>query len=197
MLFRSARMDVPFRVVAMRRFEADDHDGALALLDASRPLLGAFDHAQLGLAGRDGALVVLRGFHAMPVADEVLDRIDVLFGMNAAHVMRYVDARKRVEKKACVVDGVVLAVCLSGETAAQEWLKNMMVEGASAEAVRPWILAPVASAPRGSLNRGRIVCACQDVSEAEILARAPAGLDRKSTRLNSSHIPLSRMPSSA
>ena len=79
-----ARMDVPFRVVAMRRFEADDHDGALALLDASRPLLGAFDHAQLGLAGRDGALVVLRGFHAMPVADEVLDRIDVLFGMNTA-----------------------------------------------------------------------------------------------------------------
>ena len=34
--------------------------------------------------------------------------------------------------------------------------------------------------------------------EAELHARYPqADLDRKSTRLNSSHIPLSRMPSSA
>jgi assimilatory nitrate reductase catalytic subunit len=69
----------------------------------------------------------------------------------------------------------VQSVCLAGETAAQDWLKNMMVQGASAEAVRPWVLAPVASAPRGTLNRGRIVCACHDVSEAEIRAEAAAG----------------------
>jgi assimilatory nitrate reductase catalytic subunit len=171
-----ARMELPFRVVAMRRFEMAGHDAALTLLDAARPLLTAFDHAQIGLAGRDGALVVLRGFHAMPVADEVLDRVDTLFGTNSTNVMRYVDARKRIEKRACVDQGVVTAVCLAGETAAQEWLKNMMIEGASAEAVRPWILAPVANAPRGSLNRGRIVCACHNVSETEIRAEAGAGL---------------------
>jgi assimilatory nitrate reductase catalytic subunit len=44
----------------------------------------------------------------------------------------------------------------------------MMVQGASAEAVRPWVLAPVYAAPRGTLNRGRIVCNCLDVSETEI-----------------------------
>ena len=35
------------------------------------------------------------------------------------------------------------------------------------------------------------------VPSAELTARANSPVDRKSTRLNSSHIPLSRMPSSA
>ena len=68
--------------------------------------------------------------------------------------MRYVDARRRVEKAARIEDGIVQSVCLAGETAAQEWLKNMMVQGASADAMRSWILAPVAAPPRGSFNRG-------------------------------------------
>ena len=40
----------------------------------------------------------------------------------------------------------------------------------------------------------------EDISKAELAKRtrtSPAYIDRKSTRLNSSHIPLSRMPSSA
>ena len=171
-----ARLNLPFRVVAMKRFTADEGDAALALLDDARELLSAFDHATLGLAGRDHMLVVLRGYHVVAVPDAVLDRIDALFGIAGDKAMRYVDARKRVEKKACLTDGVVTSVCLAGETAAQEWLKNMMIEGASAEAVRPWILAPVASAPRGSLARGRIVCACHDVSESDIRNEAHTGL---------------------
>jgi assimilatory nitrate reductase catalytic subunit len=105
----------------------------------------------------------------------LLDRLDVLLGMRVEHTMRYVDARRRVEKKACIEDGMVQSVCLAGETAAQEWLKNMMVQGASAEAVRPWVLAPVASAPRGTLNRGRIVCTCHDVSDQEIRSEIAKG----------------------
>jgi assimilatory nitrate reductase catalytic subunit len=71
--------------------------------------------------------------------------------------------------KAARVEGdTVIAVRLMGETAGEEWLKNMMVQGASAEAVRPWVLAPVSTPPRGTLNRGRIVCNCLDVSETEI-----------------------------
>ena len=169
-----SKLDVPFRVVAMRRFEVAEGEAALNLLDQARELLAAFEHAHLTLAGRDSTLVVFRGFNTEAVADEVLDRMDALFGMVDEKAMRYVDAKKRVEKKACITDGVVTSVCLAGETAAQEWLKNLMIEGASAEAVRPWVLAPVASAPRGSLNRGLIVCACHDVSESEIRAQAAA-----------------------
>jgi assimilatory nitrate reductase catalytic subunit len=71
----------------------------------------------------------------------------------------------------------VQSVCLSGETAAQEWLKNMMVQGASAEAMRPWILAPLSVPPRGSFNRGAVVCNCFDVSAAEIREALAVGAD--------------------
>ena len=47
----------------------------------------------------------------------------------------------------------------------------MMMQGASAEAMRAWILAPVAAPPRGSFNRGAIVCNCFDVSAVEINSR--------------------------
>ena len=153
----------------------DHNHEALTFIDALRPLLPRFDYAHLALVGRDATVVQLRGFSAAPVADEILDQIDALFDMNVEHTLRYVDARRRVEKKARIENGLVKSVCLAGETAAQEWLKNMMVQGASADAVRPWVLAPVAAAPRGTLNRGRIVCTCHDVSEAEIRGETAQG----------------------
>ena len=169
------KVELPFQVVALRRFDADHHEDALNFVDTVRPLLARFDYAQVGVAGRDCTVVQLRGYSAVHVADEVLDTLDGLLGMVAEHTMCYVDARRRVEKKALIENGVVQSVCLAGETAAQEWLKNMMLQGASAEAVRPWVLAPVASAPRGTLSRGRIVCACHDVSEQEIRAEVARG----------------------
>ena len=173
------KLDLPFCVVAIRRFAADQQDDAQAFADALQPLLAYFEYAHVGLAGREASVVQLRGYSVAPVDDAVLDRLDGLLGMSVEFTMRYVDARRRVEKKARIEDGMVQSVCLAGETAAQEWLKNMMVQGASAEAVRPWVLAPVASAPRGSLMRGRIVCACHDVSEQEIRSEAAKGASLK------------------
>jgi len=168
------KLELPFRVVAFKRFESND--AALAFYTALQPLLARFEHAQTGLCGRDAAVVQLRAWHSVAVADEVLDQLDALLAMRADSTLRYIDARRRVEKKACIEKGLVASVCLAGETAAAEWLKNMMIAGASAEAVRPWILAPVASAPRGSFDRGRIVCTCHDVAESDILAHAASGL---------------------
>jgi assimilatory nitrate reductase catalytic subunit len=174
-VIQAEKLDLPFRVVALRRFEANHHGDALIFADNLRPLLARFDYAHVGVAGRDATIVQLHGYSAAPVADEVLDQLDALLDMSAEHTMRYIDARRRVEKKARIENGRVLSVCLAGETAAREWLKNMMVQGASAEAVRPWVLAPVAAAPRGTLNRGRIVCACHDVSEQEIRSEVAQG----------------------
>jgi assimilatory nitrate reductase catalytic subunit len=169
-------VDLPYRVVAMRRVDAAAKDGLQALREALQPLLEAFDYATLGLGGRDDAVVTLHGYAAVPVADTVLDALDRVLGLDdAQRTMRYVDARRRVEKAARVESGIVQSVCLSGETAAQEWLKNMMVEGAPAEAVRAWILAPVAAPPRGSYNRGRVICNCLDVAETDIRAAVAAG----------------------
>jgi assimilatory nitrate reductase catalytic subunit len=172
---QAEKLDLPFRVVALRRFAADRQGDALAFADALGPLLARFDYAHVALAGRETTVVQLHGYCAEPAAADVLDQLDALLGMTVEHTLRYVDARRRVEKKACIEQGMVQSVYLAGETAAQDWLKNMMVQGASAEAVRPWVLAPVASAPRGTVSRGRIACACHDVSEAEIRAEAATG----------------------
>jgi assimilatory nitrate reductase catalytic subunit len=172
------KLDLPHRVVAMRRFGEGEIGAAHALGNDLRPLLGCFDYATLGFSGRDDVVWVLRGYAAAPIPDEVLDTIDrVLDLQDIRRTMRYVDARRRVEKSARIEHGVVQSVCLAGETAAQEWLKNMMVQGASAEAMRAWILAPVAAPPRGSFNRGAIVCNCFDVSTAEINSALAAGAD--------------------
>lgn len=90
--------------------------------------------------------------------------------------MHYCDLRRGVFKAARVEGDAVIAVRLVGETAGEEWLKNMMVQGASAEAVRPWVLAPVSTPPRGTLNRGRVVCNCLDVSETEIRRELASGV---------------------
>jgi len=120
---------------------------------------------------------MLRAYSAMPVTDEVQDAIDHLLGLDEpARVMRYVDAARRIEKAARIDEGRMTGVCLAGETAATEWLKGMMLGGASMEAVRPWILAPISSPPKGSADRGRIICNCFDVALSEIKGDAVEGM---------------------
>ncbi len=156
--------------------DADSHVTVGALNEALKPLLRRFDYATLTLAGRDDATIVLRGYSAEPVAEAVLAEIDRHLKLDEpAQVMRYVDAKRRVEKAARIENGEMVSLCLSGETAAAEWLKSMMQGRASIDAVRPWILAPVAQPPKGSLDRGRIVCNCVDVSEREIMREAALG----------------------
>jgi assimilatory nitrate reductase catalytic subunit len=170
------RAELPYRVVAMRRFR--DAAQAARLVEALKPVLRQLDYATLTLAGREAVLVVLRGYCGQPIEDALLHRIDTLLSLaEPERVMRYIDARRRVEKAARIDDGQMTSFCLSGETAAAEWLKGMMLEGAAMEAVRPWILAPVASPPKGSMARGTIICNCLNVAENEIRADAMAGMD--------------------
>jgi len=171
---------LPHRVVAMRRFSTAEAAGAQTLRDELQPLLEGFDYATLTLSGRDDVVVMLRGYAAGPIAEAVIDTLDRLLDLqDTRRTMRYVDARRRVEKAARIENGIVQSVCLAGETAAQDWLKNMMMQGASADAMRSWILAPVAVPPRGSFNRGAIVCNCFDVSAVEINTVLAAGADLK------------------
>jgi assimilatory nitrate reductase catalytic subunit len=72
---------------------------------------------------------------------------------------------------------MVVGARLMGETAARDWLKDLMAEGAAAEAVRAWVLAPLSIPPDGSRKRGRIVCNCFDVSAQEIQDELARGCD--------------------
>ena len=112
------------------------------------------------------------------MAEDTLATIDALFGIDPACSLSYRDARRGIAKRVMVEAGVVTGVRLSGETAARGWLKDIMASHSPAEAVRRWMLAPLAAPPvAAATTRGHIVCNCFDVAESEILAAAQQGMD--------------------
>jgi len=166
------KLNLPWEMVAMRSGDA------LKRMARLQPLLANFDFAALGLYGHDEELVVLRVAHAAAVPDDTLVQIDAILGLDdEKKMMNYRDARRGISKRALMEDGRLLGVRLTGETAARDWLKEIIAQGADVQALRPWLLAPLSAPPAGQVQRGRIVCNCLDVSEQEILQEAKNGLD--------------------
>jgi assimilatory nitrate reductase catalytic subunit len=171
------KAELPHTLVAMRRFDAAASPSAQLLAERLQPLLAKFDYASVGLVGREHAVVVFRAYSAAAPDIAALRELDRLLALDApGSGMHYRDLRRGVFKSARVEGDTVVAVRLAGETAGEEWLKNMMLQGASVEALRPWILAPLSAPPRGTLDRGRIVCNCLDVSETEIRRELAPGV---------------------
>jgi len=166
-------------LVAMRRSEADA-DGKLQpnpheVMARLRQWLPRFPYASLTLAGRSAPVVVLkaRGDDLAPELIEALDR-DLSLD-DPTQVLSYQDSRRDIAKRARVDGDSLSAVRLAGETKAAEWLADLMVQGHSAAALRPWLLAPLTQPPAGQSARGKVICNCFDVAEDEIVAAFQAG----------------------
>lgn len=159
-------------LVAMRRSEPDAngelHPNPLELMDRLRRWLPHFPYASLTLAGRNAPVVVLKaqGDELAPQLMEALDR-DLALD-DPTKVLSYQDTRRDVAKRALVEGDSLAAVRLAGETRAADWLADMMVQGHSAAAVRPWLLAPLTQPPAGQSARGKVICNCFDVAEEDI-----------------------------
>ena len=166
------KLSLPWQLVAMRQALPGEEMELMARL---QPLLERFDYATLGLFGRDRPAVLLRAASAKPVAESLVEEIDALLDFDAAKTLSYADARRGVSKRVMIEQGCVTAARLTGETAARDWLKEAISEGLPAEAVRQWVLAPVAAMPTARATRGRIVCTCENVGEREIEALVAQG----------------------
>lgn len=152
-------------------------DGA-KLLDAVQPLLRACDYAAAGLAGRDRDVLTLRLAHTQPLPEALLAELDAALGLDdPLAVMHYEDRPRGISKRVRVDGGTVTAARLTGETAAFDWLRDVIVDGVDAASLRAWMLAPVARPPAGGAGRGRIVCNCLNVAEPDILAAITGGAD--------------------
>ena len=166
------KADLPYRRAIMLR-----GDGA-TLLRLAQPFLGRFDYATAGLTGRDNTVLVFQAASVGPLPESLVQEMDAAFGLDDPLLtMNYQDARRGIWKKVRVEDGVITGARLSGETVAQDWLKDLIAEGASAMEVRSWLLAPVALPPAGKTGRGHIVCNCLNVAEPDIVAAIAAGAD--------------------
>jgi assimilatory nitrate reductase catalytic subunit len=170
---RVEKLDLPWQLVVMRVVG----DRAPEVLQGLQALLHEFTYAATGLFGRDVASVILRARHGAPPAPELIARIDALLAFDETSSLTYADAKRGISKRVMIENGVVTGARLMGETAARDWIKELMAHGTTAEGVRRWVLAPVATPPAGTSARGRVVCNCVDVAERDIRAAAAQGAD--------------------
>jgi assimilatory nitrate reductase catalytic subunit len=162
---------LPWRMVAFAFPGGQDAAAAAALIEAAAPLLKEFAYAVCVPFGRERPGVLLRLADASAPPGTTMDRIDALFGLDAAAVMRYDDPRRGVGRRIAVADGRLAGVRLSGspvDLAAEIWLKSWLQEGESVRAIGPMLLSPSAVAPAGFVLRGVIVCNCCNVAAFDI-----------------------------
>jgi assimilatory nitrate reductase catalytic subunit len=166
------KADLPWRMAALAV-----GDGA-KLLDAVQPLLRSCDYGAAGLAGRNQDVLTLRLAHTQPPPESLLATLDAALKLDdPLAVMHYQDSPRGISKRVRVDAGKVTAARLTGETAAFEWLRDVIIDEADAASLRAWMLAPVARPPAGGAGRGRVVCNCLNVAEPDIVAAIAAGAD--------------------
>jgi assimilatory nitrate reductase catalytic subunit len=164
-----ARADLPSRLVALAMGEAS------ARLAGVSALLERFEHASCGLVGRDRAGVVLRAASARAFDAGLLAEVDAALGIDRAGALALDDAGRGVHLRALVVDDRLAGFRLAGEVRAADWLTQLAVGGAPVRDLRGLLLAPLAAPPAAMPARGRVICNCLDITEAEILAAVNAG----------------------
>jgi assimilatory nitrate reductase catalytic subunit len=127
-----------------------------------------FAYASCTLFGRGKTGVLFRAADDYAAARELVQKIEALFGIEGASVLRYDDARRGNARHILVRDGRLAAVALSGDTSAEHWLKEYLENEQPVASLGRLLLMPSAKAPQGFKPRGRIVCNCFNVSESEI-----------------------------
>jgi len=169
------KTDLPYPLAVVRRCASQS--AALELLQRARAVLGDYPYVTLGLYGRKSPLVVFRAATALPIGEqEVLD-LDRLFGLDGADgAIVYIDATRKVAKKAIAQEGRLIGVRLVGETLAQAWLKQAMAEDELDASLIRFALAPTAKPPVSMAPRN-IICKCADVSDVQIRKELENGAD--------------------
>jgi assimilatory nitrate reductase catalytic subunit len=169
------KADLPWRMAVLCA-----GDGA-AMLEAVQPLLRECEYGAAALAGRNLDVLTLRLAHHVAISADLIAQLDQALKLNdPLVVMQYEDSRSGISKRVRVDQGRVTAARLTGETAAFEWLKELIADSAEAAPLRAWVLAPVARPPAGGIGRGRIICNCLNVAESDILVAIADGADLSS-----------------
>ncbi|MCC2675895.1 MAG: nitrate reductase, partial [Ramlibacter sp.] len=194
------KCELPWTLLAVGWFDAGD---ALAVREQLKPLMAVFpftacvpfsNNAPLDQAAareRTGVLFRAAAYEAPP--DEMLQRMEAIFGLAGADTLRYADRRKgqrraiRVERQGA--DVRLQGMLLSGDTSAEAWLKALLLQELPAQAYGRLLLAPGAKAPVALQGKGKQVCSCFGVEASTIedhLARCSGSAEERLASLQQS-----------
>jgi assimilatory nitrate reductase catalytic subunit len=164
---RVQRAELPWRYVVFGRVPAARQ---AALQFELRARFGAFGYASCVPFGHDDerAGLLFRAAAAAPVEPGVLAAIERAFGLDE-DAAAFDDARRGVRSRLRVENGRIVAAALAGSAEAvraESWLRELLGSAPPLPAHR--LLKPGAQPPVAATARGRIVCNCFDVAEADI-----------------------------
>jgi assimilatory nitrate reductase catalytic subunit len=145
---------------------------ALAAREEVKAMMGLFPFASCVPFGRERTGILLRAAAYEAPTAEVLARIEAQFGLAAADTLRYEDPRRGQRRSVRLArnggDARLEAFLLSGDTSAQAWMKTLLEDELPAQAYGRLLLAPGANPPLAVASRGRAICTCFNVTDAQI-----------------------------
>ena len=170
---RVERAALPWSLVAFAYVEGGRDP--VAVCDELREIartLSASDNtffASTTLIGNERHGVVLRLAAEHAPERTALEQIDRILGLTGLSTLAYDDPRRNLSRRVRVDDVRLVGVRLAGDLAAESWMRDFFLSGASVIELRQRLLAGSAAAPLGFKPRGKVVCNCFNVSENEII----------------------------
>ncbi len=145
---------------------------ALKVREQVRQLMALFPFASCVPFGRERTGILLRAAAHDTPPDELMQRIEALFGLSGADTLRYADRGKgqRRAMRLARVNGEahLEGFMLAGDTSAQAWIKALLQEELPAQDYGRLLLSGGASAPAALQERGRQVCTCFNITDVQI-----------------------------
>ncbi|MBU6459718.1 MAG: molybdopterin-dependent oxidoreductase [Proteobacteria bacterium] len=165
-------VDLPWEMVILRQGDVNRR------MQVMQSMLACFDYANLSQYGLDAPVLVFRVAASRSSAPELLQQIDEMLDMgDERSIASYSDSRRDMTRRMLIEEGKLTGLRLCGQVQGWERLREVMASGKSTDNLGLWLLAPGGDIPGTIDSRGRIVCACKDVSESEISACVRDGAD--------------------
>ena len=177
---RISKAALPWQLVA---FGTPRNCDALALLARVRAWLPQFAYASCALTSQAGGVLLRAAADTAPDA-EILAALHALFELDGNDALRYDDTRRGRTRRVRLAGEQIAAVCLSGDSTGEFWLREFHAQGLPAAQLGTLLLAPTAQAPAGMVARGRIVCSCHGVGETTIADALQATAGNAAARLD-------------
>ncbi len=184
---RVDRAELPWALVAFAYVEHGRDP--VAVCDELREIArnwsdtGGATFASTTLIGSERPGVVLRLATENAPEPVALQQIDRVLGLIGLATLAYDDIRRNLSRRVHIEDGRLAGVRLAGDLAAEPWMRDFFLSGASVIELRTRLLAGSSSAPEGFKARGKVICNCLNVAESEIIEFCTATSGNASSKL--------------